>query len=61
MSLEKFDRLLTSLRGSSRIIIQAHDFPDHDAIGSAFALAYLLKKRGLLPLFLIKALLIEFL
>lgn len=49
MSLEKFDRLLTDLRGASRIIVQAHDFPDHDAIGSAFALAYLLKKKGFAP------------
>ncbi len=49
MSLEKFDRLLASLTGCSRIIVQAHDFPDHDAIGSAFALAYLLKKQGFAP------------
>ncbi|MDF2155754.1 DHH family phosphoesterase [Vibrio sp. CAU 1672] len=49
MSLEKFDRLLDALRGSPRIIVQAHDFPDHDAISSAFALAYLLRKKGFAP------------
>jgi nanoRNase/pAp phosphatase (c-di-AMP/oligoRNAs hydrolase) len=29
-----------------RIIIQAHDFPDHDAISSAYALAHLFQSRS---------------
>ncbi|MBL4942351.1 MAG: DHH family phosphoesterase [Colwellia sp.] len=29
-----------------RIIIQAHDFPDHDAISSAYALAHLFQAKG---------------
>ncbi|UPR34708.1 DHH family phosphoesterase [Vibrio cyclitrophicus] len=44
----KFESFLDRLKGDNRIIIQAHDFPDHDAISSAYALAYLLKKKGLL-------------
>ncbi|NOI14408.1 DHH family phosphoesterase [Vibrio hepatarius] len=46
MQLTKFDRLLDQLHGCERLIVQAHDFPDHDAIGSAFALAYLLRQKG---------------
>ncbi|WP_146450057.1 DHH family phosphoesterase [Vibrio kanaloae] len=49
MASLKFERFLERLKGDSRIIIQAHDFPDHDAISSAYALAYLLKKKGLRP------------
>jgi nanoRNase/pAp phosphatase (c-di-AMP/oligoRNAs hydrolase) len=45
----KFESFLERLKGERRIIIQAHDFPDHDAISSAYALAYLLKKKGLNP------------
>lgn len=41
-----FENLLTTLKSNKRIIIQAHDFPDHDAIASAYALAYLLKELG---------------
>ena len=43
----KFESFLDRLKGDNRIIIQAHDFPDHDAISSAYALAYLLRKKGL--------------
>lgn len=49
MPLSKFDQFLVDLKGSERVIVQAHDFPDHDAIASAFALAYLLKKKGFAP------------
>ncbi|MFA0350475.1 DHH family phosphoesterase, partial [Vibrio sp. 10N.222.55.C6] len=45
----KFESFLERLKGDDRIIIQAHDFPDHDAISSAYALAYLLKSKGLRP------------
>ncbi|MDV5168053.1 DHH family phosphoesterase [Photobacterium rosenbergii] len=49
MPFTQFDALIERLRGNDRVIVQAHDFPDHDAIGSAFALAYLLRKKGLTP------------
>ncbi|MEZ9947072.1 bifunctional oligoribonuclease/PAP phosphatase NrnA, partial [Vibrio breoganii] len=45
----KFESFLERLKGDDKIIIQAHDFPDHDAISSAYALAYLLKSKGLRP------------
>lgn len=50
MSVSLFDKFLERLNGCDRVIIQAHDFPDHDAVGSAFALAYLLRKKGFSPL-----------
>ncbi|MDR1419115.1 MAG: DHH family phosphoesterase [Treponema sp.] len=34
-------------RGKGTAVIQTHDFPDHDAAASAFALARLLEKRGI--------------
>lgn len=37
--VERLDRTLP-------IIVQAHDFPDHDAVATAFALATLLEGRG---------------
>ncbi|MFS1949742.1 DHH family phosphoesterase [Vibrio lentus] len=49
MANSKFDTFLERLKGSKRIIVQAHDFPDHDALSSAYALAYLLKKKGFHP------------
>ncbi|MEZ8194253.1 DHH family phosphoesterase [Vibrio cortegadensis] len=49
MDLVNFDNFLKRLQVDERIIVQAHDFPDHDAISSAFALAYLLKKLGFSP------------
>ena len=35
--------LISNLDRRRPIIIQAHDFPDHDAVASAYALAYLLE------------------
>lgn len=40
-----FDKLVAGLDRSRQVVIQAHDFPDHDAVGAAFALARLLGKR----------------
>lgn len=40
-------RLLELAAERERIIIQPHDFPDHDAIASAFGLWHLLQERGL--------------
>ncbi|ROV57646.1 DHH family phosphoesterase [Vibrio ponticus] len=45
----KFELLISELSKYQRVIIQTHDFPDHDAIASAFALAFLLKYKGLKP------------
>ncbi len=42
-----FKALIERFRGYPRIVIQAHDFPDHDAIASAFALSYLLEQFGI--------------
>jgi nanoRNase/pAp phosphatase (c-di-AMP/oligoRNAs hydrolase) len=39
--------LLTLAAERRRIIIQPHDFPDHDAIASAFGLWNLLNRRGI--------------
>lgn len=41
-----FDELLKSLRKEEFIFIQTHNFPDHDAVASGFALQYLLKQLG---------------
>ncbi len=49
MDLQKFEHFLKRLNKEQRIIVQAHDFPDHDAISSAFAMAYLLRKQGFKP------------
>jgi len=48
METEKsFDALLHGLNPSHRIIIQAHDFPDFDAIASAYGLYCLFETYGL--------------
>ncbi len=39
-------RLCAALDPARPVVVQAHDFPDHDAVGSAFALARLLERRG---------------
>lgn len=49
MANQKFAQFVEQLQNTERIIIQPHDFPDHDALASAFAMAYLLKKLGLKP------------
>jgi len=45
--MNRFDSLLEKLQGIKDIVIQAHDFPDHDAVSSAFALSHLLETRGI--------------
>lgn len=42
----KYSELLAGLDADRPVVIQAHDFPDHDAVGAAFALAHLLKLDG---------------
>lgn len=41
-----FKILLSFLREDLGVIIQMHDYPDHDAIASAYGLYFLLKTRG---------------
>ena len=43
----KLKTFLEQLKSYPRVVIQAHDFPDHDAISSAFALSYLLQSQGI--------------
>lgn len=40
------DELVSHLDTAKPVYIQAHDFPDHDAVASAFGLMYLLLARG---------------
>lgn len=44
--MKGIDELCTHIDPERRLVIQAHDFPDHDAVASAFALGFLLKRRG---------------
>ena len=41
--MQKIKKLIKALKGKERIFIQTHNYPDHDAVASAFALHYLLK------------------
>ncbi len=43
----QFQKLLSVIEMGSKIYIQAHDFPDHDAIASAFSLSYLLARNDI--------------
>jgi nanoRNase/pAp phosphatase (c-di-AMP/oligoRNAs hydrolase) len=45
--MTEFDRLVALLDTSRQIVVQAHDFPDHDAVATAFALTELFKTRGI--------------
>ena len=41
----KFDALLSVLDRGRPVLVQTHDFPDHDAVGAAYALCELLLRR----------------
>ena len=41
--MQKIKKLIKILKNKNRIFIQTHNYPDHDAVASAFALHYLLK------------------
>lgn len=41
-----FEALLSVLTVKRPVLIQTHDFPDHDAVGAAFGLRELLTRRG---------------
>lgn len=44
--MSQLTSLLACLDSTRRVIIQVHDFPDHDAVASGFALGRLLEPRG---------------
>lgn len=44
---QKLNKFLQLLKPLQRVIIQAHDFPDHDAIASAYGLAALLQSMDM--------------
>jgi nanoRNase/pAp phosphatase (c-di-AMP/oligoRNAs hydrolase) len=46
MPAKRFQDLLKVLDTNKPVIIQAHDYPDHDAIASGFSLMHLLRKFG---------------
>ncbi|UTC62361.1 DHH family phosphoesterase [Treponema sp. OMZ 788] len=43
---EKFSTLCSILDKNQPVLVQTHDFPDHDAIGAAYALSKLLENHG---------------
>lgn len=45
--MNSFRKLLKTLKTDKSILIQAHDFPDHDALVSAYGLARLLDTYGI--------------
>ena len=44
--MSKLDELVSLIQGK-RVVIQTHNFPDPDAVATAFGLQYLLKTRGI--------------
>ncbi|MCK5289273.1 MAG: recombinase RecJ, partial [Candidatus Omnitrophica bacterium] len=44
---KRIDQLVKHLENEEKVYIQTHNFPDPDAIASAFGLQYLLKKYGI--------------
>lgn len=45
--MQTVKKLIKTLKNRKRIFIQTHNYPDHDAVASAFALQYLLKSCGI--------------
>ncbi len=39
--------LLSAVAGAPLVVIQAHDYPDNDAVAAAFGIAWLLRSKGL--------------
>lgn len=50
MNIDAFEDLINKLSSYPRVIIQPHDFPDHDAIASAYGLSHILSSQGLNPI-----------
>lgn len=44
--MEQLRRFIERVRPLPRLVIQAHDFPDHDAVAASFALSHLLRQFG---------------
>lgn len=44
--MSDYKTLVSGLDQERPVVIQAHDFPDHDAVGAAYALSHLLQKNG---------------
>lgn len=47
VDMEKIDELITLLKEEEYVYIQTHNFPDHDAVASAFALGEFFKNFGI--------------
>jgi nanoRNase/pAp phosphatase (c-di-AMP/oligoRNAs hydrolase) len=45
--MKGIQELIAALDQQREVVIQAHDFPDHDAVGSAYALSRLLERNGI--------------
>ncbi|MBN1798500.1 MAG: DHH family phosphoesterase [Spirochaetales bacterium] len=45
--MEQFKKLLNILKTQKHAYIQTHNFPDHDAVASSFALQYLLERNNI--------------
>ena len=46
----RFDALISVLDRNTPVLVQTHDFPDHDAVGAACGLSALLRIKGYLSL-----------
>ena len=46
MKIESIDKLIKSLQKERFVYIQPHNYPDHDAIASAYGLQYLFEQFG---------------
>ena len=47
MDKDRLINFISRLSKLPRIILQAHDFPDHDAISSSYAMSVLLETQGI--------------
>lgn len=47
MNKEQLLQFFALLKPLQRVVIQAHDFPDHDAVSSAYGLSFILQSLGM--------------
>ena len=47
MDNKNLNQFLKRLEPLQRVVIQAHDFPDHDAVSSAYGLSIILQSLGM--------------
>jgi nanoRNase/pAp phosphatase (c-di-AMP/oligoRNAs hydrolase) len=45
--VSKIEELIGILQQEPQVYIQTHDYPDHDSVGAAYGLRYLLRRRGI--------------